>query len=290
MITDPFPVSELLLCSFASYLADEGLAPQTVKTYLASVRNTQLSLGLPDPREGSSLPILKWAQAGISRLRLLKGTKSRVRLPITIHILRAVQAHLHTASFPDREVFWAIAATAFFGFFRLGELIQPRNTHWDPNLHLSWGDFAVDNHDKPQMVQIHLRQSKCDQFGRGADVIVGRTDDKICPVDAILAYLKHRNNHPGPFFVLRDATSASKEWFIQRLRESLEAIGLPQSSYAGHSFRIGAATTAALAGLEDSIIQKMGRWNSSAYLTYIRTPKDQLASVAKALTKPQRTG
>ena len=114
MITDPFPVSELLLCSFAAYLADEGLAPQTVKTYLASVRNTQLSLG---PREGSSLPILK---RGISRL---KGTKSRVRLPITIHILRAVQAHLHTASFPDRE---AIAATAFF---RLGELIQPRNTH-----------------------------------------------------------------------------------------------------------------------------------------------------------------
>ncbi len=45
-----------------------------------------------------------------------------------------------------------------------------------------------------------------------------------------------------------------------------------------------------LQGLEDSIIQKMGRWNSSAYLTYIRTPKDQLASVAKALTKPHRTG
>ncbi len=40
----------------------------------------------------------------------------------------------------------------------------------------------------------------------GADVIVGWTDDKICLIEAILAYLKHRNNGPGPFFVLHDAT------------------------------------------------------------------------------------
>ena len=282
-INDPFPVNEMLLCSFAAYLADEGLAPQTIKTYLAALRNTQLSLGLPDPREKSSLPILKRVQAGISRVRLQKGTHKRVRLPITIKILRAIHAHLATSSGPDREVFWAIATSAFFGFFRLGELLLPKGTQWDQQCHLSWGDVAVDDHAKPSIVQFHLRQSKCDQFGRGADVILGTTDDPICPVKAILAYLPRRDDRSGPFFLMHDSTPASKEWFVRRLRSILESVGLPQSAYAGHSFRIGAATTAALAGLEDSLIQKMGRWNSSAFLVYIRTLKEQLAAVAKQL-------
>ena len=162
------------------------------------------------------------------------------------------------------------------------ELLLPRGTQWDQQRHLSWGDVAVDDHAEPSVVQFHLKQSKCDQFGRGADVILGTTDDPICPVKAILAYLPRRDNRSGPYFLVHDSSPA---WFVRRLRSILESVGLPQLAYAGHSFRIGAATTAALAGLEDSLIQGMGRWNSSAFLVYIRTPKEQLAAVAKQLVK-----
>ena len=58
-ITDPFPLTEQTLCYFTSYLAERGLAPQTVKSYLAGLRNAQISLGFPDPRDQSSLPRLK---------------------------------------------------------------------------------------------------------------------------------------------------------------------------------------------------------------------------------------
>ena len=74
----PFPVSEHLPCCFASFLADQGLAPQTGKAYLSAVRSMQISLGLPDPREQSSLPILKRVQAGISRARLAGGTPPKI--------------------------------------------------------------------------------------------------------------------------------------------------------------------------------------------------------------------
>ena len=43
--------------------------------------------------------------------------------------------------------------------------------------------------------------------------------------------------------------------------------------YADHSFRAGAATTAAASGTEDPLIKTMGRWESSTYLLYIRIPQ-----------------
>ena len=55
-ILSPIPVSEALLCYFSSAMASEGLSPQTIKTYLAAIRYMQITLGLPEPREFSSLP------------------------------------------------------------------------------------------------------------------------------------------------------------------------------------------------------------------------------------------
>ena len=51
----PLPVNEQLLCQFAAFLAQQGLSSQTVKTYLAAIRNLQISLGFPDPHDTSSL-------------------------------------------------------------------------------------------------------------------------------------------------------------------------------------------------------------------------------------------
>ena len=237
------------MCCYASFLADEGLAPQMIKSYLSALRNMQLSLGFPDPREQSSLPMLKQIQAGIARCRLLRDPPSRICLPITAHILRKIGQGWRESLCPERAVLWAVACSAFFVFFRLGELLPATGAAYNPRTSLSWGDVAVDSLANPRMVQFHLRRSKCDQAGMGADVVVGKTGSDVCPVTAILEFIELWGSLARPFFLDSAKKPVLKPWFVAQLREALCRIGFPPMDFAGHSFRIGAATT--LVGLED---------------------------------------
>ena len=94
-----------------------------------------------------------------------------------------------------------------------------------------------------------------------------------------------RGATPGPFFIREIGIPLTKSHFVSSVREALMVIGLPYQHFAGYSFRIGAATAAAKAGLEDSTICSLGRWNSAAFLTYIRTPREELAQYSLTLAR-----
>ena len=116
-ISNPLPVSQSLLCSYISHLANSGLAYGTIKTYLAAVRHLQISRDLPEPR-AEPMPKLALVQRGIQRLR--PQSASKPRLPITPDILRQLKA-LWTGQATDFNIImlWAACCTAFFGFFRM---------------------------------------------------------------------------------------------------------------------------------------------------------------------------
>lgn len=172
----------------------------------------QIMRGLPEPRQGSSLPRLRLMQMGVRRDRAQHGIPpSRPRLPITPDILRRIhEAWTPRASEFDITMLWAAAVTCFFGFFRAGELTVPSASAFDPAVHLAWGDVAADENQPPSMVRVFLKRSKCDQFGRGVTVYVGKTDNSLCPVSAILAYVARRGDAPGAFFRFRSDAPLTK--------------------------------------------------------------------------------
>ena len=104
------------------------------------------------------------------------------------------------------------------------------------------------------------------------------------PVVAVLAYIAVRPPFQGPLLcIYRDGSPLTRFDLVTSIRHALSGSGLPLDSFTGHSFRIGAATSAALAGLPDSLIQTLGHWRSSAFRVYIRTPVSTLAAVPHTL-------
>ena len=143
----------------------------------------------------------------------------------------------------------------------------------------------MDSITHPILLAVTLCHSKTDPFGAGVTIYLGRTYDDICPVVAVLAYIAVRPPFQGPLFIYRDSSPLTRFDLVTctSICHALSGSGLPLDSFTGHSFRIGAATSAALAGLPDSLIQTLGRWRSSAFRAYIRTPVSTLAAVPHTL-------
>ena len=119
-------------------------------------------------------------------------------------------------------------------------------------------------------MRVTFKQSKTDPFRKGVDIFVGRTGTDLCPVGALLDYLRVRGAAQGALFVFSDGRLLTRQRFVERVRDALQRAGVDQSKYCGHSFRIGAATTAAAKGMEDCIIKTLGRWESLVYLQYVK--------------------
>ena len=137
------------------------------------------------------------------------------------------------------------------------------NEGYDPATHLS--DVAVNSQTDTSAVAIKIKASKTDPFRKGNTIFLGATGTKLCPVKAILAYLEVRGKKPGPLFIFQNTRPLTRERLVRELRQALSRAGLNPELYAGHSFRIGAATTAHAHGIEDSMIMTLGRWKSDAY-------------------------
>ena len=112
---------------------------------------------------------------------------------------------------------------------------------------------------------------------------IGRTGDELCPVATIMAYLAVRGMKQGPLLLTRDEQLLRRECVINNIHQAVQTLGLKSSHYAGCSFRIGAATSAAERGFPDSTIKALGRWKSDAYQTYIQLLRQWLASLSGQL-------
>ena len=177
----------------------------------------------------------------------------------------------------------AACCLGFFGFLRTAEFTVPLCSKYDPGIYLSLADIAIDSHSKPTELQIHINQSKTDPFCKGVDIFIGCSQADTCPVATIINYLAARGPAHGPLFICANQAPLSHSQLVTELQAALQQAVINPLAYCGHSFHIGAASTAAANGIKDSLIQILGRWQNTVYLQYVKIPRNQLASISISL-------
>ncbi|XP_011404126.1 PREDICTED: uncharacterized protein LOC105312864 [Amphimedon queenslandica] len=185
---------------------------------------------------------------------------------------------------PLNALLWATVCIAFFGFLRLGEVMVAGPEATPPIL---ISGIAIDSHSDPGIIRLSLGRMKTEPFGTGTTVFLGKTGVAgLCPVRAILNYLRVCPSlNQGPLLIFPDWSPLTRDVFVKHLKDTLAARGIDQRWYSGHSFRIGAATSTAQAGVPDHLIKALGRWKSEAYQIYIRTPLSSLTAVSASLAR-----
>lgn len=166
----------------------------------------------------------------------------------------------------EAALFHAAALIAFFGALRVSELVasSKRDTS-DRALHLD--DVILGTNT----ILIKIRRSKTDQAGQGKQVqLHGCDDPKLCPIKALASFLEVRGQEAGFLFIHSDGSPLTKYQFWVVTSKALASLGLQGVQFGTHSFRIGAASTAAAMGYSSTQIQGLGRWRSRAFQAYVR--------------------
>ncbi|SOV06283.1 uncharacterized protein UDID_19507 [Ustilago sp. UG-2017a] len=271
--TSCFPASSTQLLEWLAHLSASGRSFHTAKHVLGALWSHHVDLGLDVTSFGCSH--LERALRGYKHLHGVHRTGSK--LPITLPLLRRIlEAVSGFADLYPRDclVFQAAFALAFACFLCSGELIWGPNSDPATCLTVSSVEWERDH------AVITLPASKTDPFRQGVKVIAPEVGGIEC-LAARLWQLTSGRPPSEPLFGLGPSSMATfpRATFISTLKRIIQAVGLPAHSYAGHSFRRGAATWAARNGVPDPVIQSLGHWNSDCYQRYI----DQSTTKRRAL-------
>ena len=88
----------------------------------------------------------------------------------------------------------------------------------------------------------------------------------------------------SPFFTFADISILTSDRFVREVRAALAHAGVDCSAYAGHSFRIGSATTAAIMGCPrfyDQDGRSVGELSLQVVAMYVATPHETLTPISR---------
>ena len=235
-----FPVSHTDLAGFITHLFAANYTFSTILSTVSAISYSHKIVGLADPADNVYIRKLLVGVHKTSRTMDL-------RRPIDQHML-ALLVRAAKSVISDKYLQRCTAAMfmlAFHGVLRIGEItVRPGvlAAHVIKRSNL----LVVPARDQVKSsLQLTIQHAK---HQHRPIVLEINSQSHNCPVVQICRYLRTRGSSPGPLFVFPDKTPISRTYFSSQLSACLSHAGYDPSLYKCHSFRIGAATTAATRG------------------------------------------
>ena len=171
-------------------------------------------------------------------------------------------------------------ADSLLRFLRVSEYTAQVSSY-DHDSTLCYGDVSwTDNN----LVQVLIKTSKTDPFRLGATIRLAPNKSSLCPVTALHRFMNVHPTKEGPLFTFHNGRFLTRNDLMGYLKRFLPS---DVANISTHSFRIGAATTAARVGHPKWLIQSLGRWTSDCFQEYIRIPDDTIKLVSSSMLEHQ---
>ena len=287
------PPTDSELAFLVTFLIRRKLEPATIKNYLSGIRFYLLSMGLPSP---PSLPplahqILNGYEKGKLDPQETAGKKKRRAISVEMLKLlgHSIAIHTYWTDF-EKNLRWAVILVAWWGSFRIGELLPANSTVFNPKNALLVSDVKVGD----DSASFWLRSPKVNRESLGDIVEVWHVQERkdLDPITVLKAYLARRHEALGeaknyPLFLHENGSIYSKHELNKDLDVLLAMypeLKSERDTWSGHSFRAGLATVLSELGFSKEEIQSWGRWSSDAFKVYVKS-QVQRRSVRAKLSK-----
>lgn len=104
------------------------------------------------------MPWLDYVLKGVQCMQTKSGRGGRERLPITPAILHKLkEMWSESPAGPDTKLIWAACCLCFFVSLKAGEMTTLDEGGYDPSVHLSYKDIAIDDRWQPSLIRVSIR-------------------------------------------------------------------------------------------------------------------------------------
>ncbi len=254
-----FPAESKIVALYLTYLSSKGTKISTLKRRLVSI---SVIHKLKGHYFDSKHPIIIENLMGIKRK---KGSFQQGKKPILINQLKAIINVIDNGKTKEIKKVRdkTLILIGFGGGFRRNELVS-----------INYNDMEF----VPEGVKIIIRKSKTDQFGEGMlKGIPYFSNQNYCPVLHLKRWLKLSNIKSGPIFRrFSKSFKLSENQLTDQsvpllLKNYLDAAGIENKNYSGHSLRSGFATVSAESGADErSIMAMTGHKTTQMVRRYIK--------------------
>jgi hypothetical protein len=282
---EPYSISDtiFLIMGFASFEALRGISPlSTFNVYLPAIKNfyitSQISNNFSYAMKSEQV---KFVERGYKKIyHKMHPISSSRKMAFTIELVNFVCAAFTNF---DKESFdyWFIRArelalrTGIYFLLRKSEFLPNRNGTRSGLKRTNILFFDVEGYPirnsvlhlgQSNSVRINIPFSKCDQFGKGRNLLhVRQSPGNRCIVTDLEKWIISTRDELSAsdndyLFKVKDRILISAEQVSLAMKKTAEFCGFDSKKISAHSLRYGGATMLAAAGLPQYIIAYFGGW------------------------------
>ena len=257
----PFTVTPESIALYIAHLDLRKLQPSTIQSHLSAISFLSQLNNLPD--HTGAFKVEKMMKSLHKR-----SSTTDSRLPINLALLNNLIINLgnHCDSSYECALYRAMYSLAYYALLRAGECTVSKHVLTTQNVK------CIMQAGTCSAIDVTFSSFKNSQYNKAAipTLKILRRGGDTCPVKIIEHYLTLRPSLDGPIFISSAGVPISPRQFRGKLKTGVSFLSLDTDRFNTHSFRIGRATDMLLEGLSEAQIRAAGRWQSRAFLKYLR--------------------